>query len=309
MLSRDRSTVPDGLPSPGRSVVMGILNVTADSFSDGGAYLNTDTAVTRGLRLVEEGADLVDVGGESTRPGARRIPAYVEAARVVPVVRRLAEAGVRVCVDTMRSTVAEAAVEAGACLVNDVSGGLADASMAACVAGLDVPYVAMHWRAPSAEMHRFATYGDVVRDVVSELERRVHELVAAGIDARRIIVDPGLGFAKKAEQNWEILGRLDQFATLGRPLLIGASRKSFLGDALRLGDLVPLPAERDPASAAVSAIAALAGVYCVRVHDVRSSLHAVRVAHAIDRGRGEKDAFRVPDWARREADGRHRDSA
>jgi dihydropteroate synthase len=288
--SRGRDTGSRGIdiagwPRSGRCRVMGILNVTTDSFSDGGDYLRLERAVARGVALAREGADLIDVGGESTRPGAQRVPAELEKTRVVPVVRQLANAGIRVSVDTMRAEVAEAAVEAGAAMVNDVSGGLADPRMAARVAALGVPYVAMHWRAPSRDMHRFTRYTDVVRDVVAELGRRLEELVAAGLDADRIVVDPGLGFAKTSDQNWEILGRLDELAALGRPVLLGASRKSFLGNVLGRGGVAPPPAERDIATAAVTAIAARAGVHCVRVHDVAANVHSVRVAGAVDRGR------------------------
>ncbi|WP_405974969.1 dihydropteroate synthase [Streptomyces sp. NBC_00988] len=258
---------------------MGILNVTPDSFSDGGRYAETGRAVERGLRLAEEGADLVDVGGESTRPGAEPVPVEAELARVVPVVRELVRAEVAVSVDTMHAAVARAAIEAGACMVNDVSGGLADPAMAAAVAAAGVPYVAMHWRAPSREMDSHAVYGDVVGDVTSELLRRVEVLTAAGIDPGRIILDPGLGFAKRAAHDWELLTHLPDLRATGFPVLVGASRKRFIGAALsgRAG-IDSVPADRDAATAAVSALAAVAGAFCVRVHDVRSSLHAVCVA-------------------------------
>ena len=272
---------PTGLPQPGRCLVMGILNVTPDSFSDGGRYAETGQAVERGLRLAEQGADLVDVGGESTRPGAEPVPVEAELARVVPVVRELVRAEVAVSVDTMHATVARAAIEAGACMVNDVSGGLADPAMAAVVAEAGVPYVAMHWRAPSREMDRHAVYGDVVGDVTSELLRRVDVLTAAGIDPGRIIIDPGLGFAKCAAHDWELLTQLPALLAAGFPVLVGASRKRFLGAALsdRAG-IETVPGDRDAATAAVSALAAVSGAFCVRVHDVRSSLHAVCVAAA-----------------------------
>lgn len=272
---------PAGLPRPGRCLVMGILNVTPDSFSDGGRYAETGRAVERGLRLAEEGADLVDVGGESTRPGAEPVPVEAELARVVPVARELVRAEVAVSVDTMHAAVARAAIEAGACLVNDVSGGLADPAMAAVVAGAGVPYVAMHWRAPSREMDRHAVYRDVVGDVTSELLRRVEALTAAGIDPARIILDPGLGFAKRAAHDWELLTHLPALQATGFPVLVGASRKRFIGAALsdRAG-IDSVPGDRDAATAAVSALAAVAGAFCVRVHDVRSSLHAVCVAAA-----------------------------
>jgi dihydropteroate synthase len=263
----------------GRCLVMGIVNVTPDSFSDGGAHLEADRAIAHGLRLVADGADLVDVGGESTRPGAQRVPADVELARVLPVVRGLSDAGVVVSVDTMRARVAAAAVAAGAALVNDVSGGLADPAMARCVADLGTPYVAMHWRAHSARMHAHTWYRDVVADVVAELAERLDRLTTAGVDPDRIVVDPGIGFAKTAAQNWQLLHRLEELTALGRPILVGASRKSFLADVVEPGP--GGPAARDLATVAVSAIVAARGAYCVRVHDVAGSAVAVHAAAAI----------------------------
>ncbi|UUU29331.1 dihydropteroate synthase [Streptomyces sp. CA-210063] len=264
---------------------MGILNVTPDSFSDGGLYVVTRRAVQHGLRMAREGADLVDVGGESTRPGAEPVPVEEELSRVVPVVRELVCAGVPVSVDTMHAEVAQAAVEAGACLVNDVSGGLADPAMAATVAAAGVPYIAAHWRAPSREMDRHAIYGDVVGEVVSELLARVDALTAAGVAPGRIILDPGLGFAKNAGHDWRILANLQALQAAGFPVLVGASRKRFIGEVLSgCTDGVSAPHGRDVATAAVSALAAAAGVACVRVHDVRSSLHAVCMAAALTGG-------------------------
>lgn len=310
---------------------MGILNVTADSFSDGGRYLHVDRAVAHGLRLVAEGADIVDVGGESTRPGAQRVPATIETDRVVPVVRELARSGVTVSIDTTRASVARAAVAAGAHLINDVSGGLADPLMVGAVADCDVPYVAMHWRAPSADMHRFTSYDDVVTDVLAALARRLDALSRAGVDLTRVIVDPGLGFAKTAEQNWTILGRLDEFKALGRPILVGASRKAFLGAELARDGVTPPPPARDTATAALSAIVAQSGVDCLRVHDVAASVQATRIAAAVRRGRdgagtlrsrkqkstfategspaSTPSPFRQPDRGRREADGRFTETA
>jgi dihydropteroate synthase len=260
---------------------MGVLNVTPDSFSDGGRWLRHDDAIRHGLELLAAGADLVDVGGESTRPGAERVPVEEELRRVLPVLRELAAAGGWVSIDTMRAEVARRAVEAGARLVNDVSGGLADAAMLPCLAALDVPCVLMHWRAPSARMQELAVYDDVVADVVAALRARLTAAVAAGVDAQRVILDPGLGFAKTAEHNWRLLAALDALHAVGRPLLLGASRKAFLGSLLAAPDGSPRPApERDDATAAVSALAAAAGVWCVRVHDVPGSLDAVRVAAA-----------------------------
>lgn len=267
-----------GAAQPGRCLVMGVLNVTPDSFSDGGLYLQHDRAVAHGFALAEAGADLVDVGGESTRPGAGRISADEERARVLPVVAELAAAGVAVSVDTMRAEVAEAAVAAGATLVNDVSGGLADPAMLATVAQLGVPVVLMHWRAPSDTMQQHTAYDDVVGDVVSELRRRLEAAEAAGVDLARVALDPGVGFSKTAEQNWEVLAGLDRVAELGRPVLVATSRKRFLGELLAAdGELRPTAA-RDDATTATTALAAARGAWCVRVHDVRASADAVRVA-------------------------------
>jgi dihydropteroate synthase len=256
---------------------MGVVNVTPDSFSDGGRYLEPGAAVDHGFRLVAEGADLVDVGGESTRPGARRPSEQEELDRVVPVVAALAAAGVVVSVDTMRAAVAEAAVGAGAALVNDVSGGLADPGMLGAVARLGVPFVLMHWRAHSVHMQEHTAYGDVVADVAVELRSQLDAAVAAGINPERIALDPGIGFSKTADQNWEVLAGLDRLRELGRPLLVATSRKRFLGVLLAEGDTLRPPRERDAATAATSALAAAEGAWCVRVHDVRSSADAVRV--------------------------------
>ncbi|GAA5004760.1 dihydropteroate synthase [Streptomyces hyderabadensis] len=260
---------------------MGILNVTPDSFSDGGRYADTHRAVRHGLRMAREGADLVDVGGESTRPGAEPTSVADELSRVVPVVRELAREGVPVSVDTMHAEVARAAVQVGACLVNDVSGGLADPDMAATVAAAGVSYVVTHWRAPSREMERHALYRDVVGEVTSELLARVDSLTASGVDPGRIILDPGLGFAKHAGHDWQLLAHMSTLTATGFPVLVGASRKRCIGAALSgLADGTHAPDTRDAATAAVSALAAAAGVRCVRVHDVRSSLHAVCMAAA-----------------------------
>ncbi len=267
----------EGLPQPGRALVMGVLNVTPDSFSDGGRYADTARAVAHARQLVAHGADLVDVGGESTRPGAKRPSVDEELARVVPVVEELAADGLLVSVDTMRAEVAEAAVRAGANLVNDVSGGLADDAMFATVARLDVPYVLMHWRAHSTEMQRHTAYTDVVEDVLTELGERVREAARAGI-THSIAVDPGIGFSKTTAQNWELLRHVDRFHDLGHPVLVATSRKRFLGELLADAEGDRVPGERDAATAATSTLAAMAGAWCVRVHDVRSSADAVRVA-------------------------------
>ena len=259
---------------------MGILNVTPDSFSDGGSYLDSTGAVEHALRLVHQGADVIDVGGESTRPGAHRVPPDEEMRRVLPVIQELAGSGVTISIDTTRAEVASAALAAGAHAVNDTSGGLADPDMVRCVADAKVPYVAMHWRAPSIEMQRHANYGDVVAEVTDELRQRLDALVDAGVDSERIVLDPGLGFAKRPPHDWALLTHLDELRALGRPVLVGASRKSFLGALLTTESGTPPPRERDVATAAVSALAAAAGAYCVRVHEVASTLDAVRVAEA-----------------------------
>jgi dihydropteroate synthase len=270
---------PHGLPRPGRTLVMGVVNVTPDSFSDGGLSFAADTAVAHGRALLEQGADLVDVGGESTRPGAARPPVEEELRRVLPVVRSLAADGAVVSVDTMRAEVAARALEAGARLVNDVSGGLADPGMLPLMARAGVPYVLMHWRGHSAGMQANAVYGDVVDEVLGEVRLRIDAALEAGVPPGSLIVDPGLGFAKTPEHNWELLARLGEVRALGRPVLLGASRKAFLGRLLAdrtTGE--PRPArERDAATAAVSVLAAAQGVWCLRVHDVVSTLDAVRV--------------------------------
>ncbi|MEU3722973.1 dihydropteroate synthase [Streptomyces sp. NPDC031705] len=278
-----RGTVT-GLPDWDRCAVMGVVNVTPDSFSDGGRWFDTTAAVKRGLELVAQGADLVDVGGESTRPGASRVDAEEELRRVVPVVRGLASEGVTVSVDTMRATVAARAVAAGATLVNDVSGGLADPGMIPAVAAAEVPFVVMHWRGFSDGMNRLAVYEDVLAEVTAELRTRIDAVVAGGIAPERLVVDPGLGFAKNAEHDLALVARLPELRALGFPLLVAASRKRFLGRVLAGGaDATPPPArERDAATAAVSAIAAHQGAWAVRVHEVRATADAVRVARAVE---------------------------
>lgn len=262
-----------------RCVVMGILNVTPDSFSDGGRFEAVDSAIGRGMALAALGADIVDVGGESTRPGADRVPEPTELARVVPVVEALASGGVRVSVDTTRASVARRCVEAGAWMVNDVSGTRADPQMAATLAELDVPCVLMHWRGHSAGMTRLAVYADVVGEVVAELRDARDSAVAAGVRPERIVLDPGLGFAKDAVHNWAILRRLDALHALGHPVLVGASRKRFLGELLAAPSGVMRPPDgRDAATAAVTALVAASGAWGVRVHDVGASVDAALVA-------------------------------
>ncbi|NUU20083.1 MAG: dihydropteroate synthase [Streptomycetaceae bacterium] len=280
-LERDaRPPTVRGLPDFGRCAVMGVVNVTPDSFSDGGLWFDPAEAVARGHTLIAEGADLIDVGGESTRPGAERVPLDEELRRVVPVVRELAAAGAIVSVDTMRVEVARAAVEAGAAVVNDVSGGLADPAMASFVAAAGVPVVVMHWRGHSRDMQDKTQYDDVVKDVRTELVDRMDRVVAAGVAAESIILDPGLGFSKTATHNWALLAHLEALTGLGRPLLVAASRKTFLGRLLADDQGLRAPRGRDDATAAVTALAAAAGAWGVRVHEVPASRDAVRVAAA-----------------------------
>ncbi|MBY8873199.1 dihydropteroate synthase [Micromonospora sp. PLK6-60] len=265
-------------------VVMGVLNVTPDSFSDGGRYGNLDAAVAHGVRLRAEGAGLVDVGGESTRPGAERVDAETETARILPVVRELHAAGIPVSIDTSRARVAEAALAAGADVVNDVSGGLADPDMARVVRDAGCPWVLMHWRGHSREMRALASYTDVVADVRVELGQRVDAALAAGVAADRIVIDPGLGFAKTAAHNWELSARLPELIGLGFPLLFGASRKSYLGRLLADADGTPRPTSgREAATVATSLLAVAAGAWGVRVHDVRGTADALAVWRATGR--------------------------
>jgi dihydropteroate synthase len=273
---------------------MGVLNVTPDSFSDGGRYLDPSLAVKHGRQLVLDGADLIDVGGESTRPGAVRPSVAEELDRVVPVVAALADEGVLVSVDTMRAVVAEEAVRAGAVLVNDVSGGRADEEMLSTVARLGATrgtaYVLMHWRAHSSQMQQHTEYGDVIGDVLRELAEQLEAAREAGIAPGRIAVDPGIGFSKTAEQNWDVLAGMERLHELGHPLLIATSRKRFLGSLLAdaNGELRP-PERREDATTATSALAAAAGAWCIRAHAVRANLDAVRVAARWAAGAGRSD--------------------
>lgn len=268
------------------TLVMGVVNVTPDSFSDGGMWFTPEAGVAHGLDLLEQGADILDVGGESTRPGAVRTSEDEELRRVIPVIRELSRNGARISVDTMRAAVAAQAVEAGASIVNDVSGGMADSDMARVVAAAQVPFVVMHWRGHSDTMQRRASYDDVVSDVCRSLTERVADLCDRGVGRDQLILDPGFGFAKLAEHNWSLLAHLDAVQSLGFPVLVGTSRKTFLG---RLG--VPEggeprpPAQRDVATAATTVIAGLAGAWAVRVHDVASSVDALRVVAAMEAAR------------------------
>jgi len=263
-------------------LIMGVVNVTPDSFSDGGRWFDADAAVAHGLELAAEGADVLDVGGESTRPGAARVDPDEELRRVIPVIRELAGRGLRVSVDTMRASTAAAAVQAGAEIINDVSAGLADEAMARIAAETGATYVAMHWRGHSDRMDELSEYSDVAVEVRDELARRVDALLDAGVTADRLILDPGLGFSKRGAQNWALLADLDVLAALGYPILVGASRKRFLGALLPDGAPVE---QRDLPTAVVSALAARAGVWGVRVHDVASTRVALDVAGAWQSGR------------------------
>jgi dihydropteroate synthase len=283
-----------GSPAADRCLVMGVVNVTPDSFSDGGKWFAAEAAVAHGVALAAQGADIVDVGGESTRPGAERVPAEEEVRRIKPVVAELAAAGIAVSIDTMRAEVAEAAIEAGACLVNDVSGGLADPAMSRLVARAAVPYVVVHWRGHSHDMYARAVYADVVREVHDELASRIGAVTAEGVDPSLIVLDPGLGFSKNPAafgpeaHNWQLLASLPALAEIGGqrfPVLVGASRKRYLS---RLFD-APASAkdretrpftENDDATAAITALSAAAGAWCVRVHQVPANVDAVRVAAA-----------------------------
>ena len=268
--------------SQARTQVMGVVNVTDDSFSDGGLFLDRDRAVAHGLALAAEGASIVDVGGESTRPGATRIDAQVETSRVLPVIKELAEQGLTVSIDTMHAEVARAALENGARIVNDVSGGRADPAMAPLLADAKVPWVLMHWRSVgSARPHDAPVYRDVVAEVRDELMASVDAAVSAGVDPANVIIDPGLGFAKTAEHNWALLRALPEFVGTGVPVLVGASRKRFLGSLLAGADGEPRPPDgRETATAVISALAGLHGAWGVRVHDVRASVDAIKVLGA-----------------------------
>jgi dihydropteroate synthase len=249
-------------------LVMGILNVTPDSFADGGLHYEESLAITHGLEMIDDGVDIIDVGGESTRPGADRISEEEEQARVIPVIRELAKKGVAISVDTMRASTAKLAVEAGATIVNDVSGGAADPDMFSAVAKLGCKYTLMHWRGHSKDMNEKAVYGDVVSEVIEEISIQLDKALAAGVKRENIILDPGIGFAKNPEHNWEVLNRIDEFVALGYPVLIGHSRKRFLG-----GDH---PDEREEATVAVTQSLVGKGIWAVRVHGVKANVEAIR---------------------------------
>ena len=242
-------------------LVMGILNVTPDSFADGGRHNDFDAAVARGLEMIAEGVDIIDIGGESTRPGADRVSEVDEIARTIPVITELAKHGVKISIDTMRASTAKAAIKAGASIINDVSGGLADPLMLQTAAALKVPYIAMHWRGQSKDMNSKAIYGDVVSDVISELQERVDAALDAGISRDNLIIDPGLGFAKDADHNWAIIDAIEQFVAMGYPVLVGGSRKRFLGGET--------PDEREQATIDLTKRLAPSGVWAIRVHSVK----------------------------------------
>lgn len=277
---------PAGLPSQlqalKRTLVMGVVNVTPDSFSDGGRWFTPREAISQARRLADEGADLIDVGGESTRPGTSRVTLAEETDRVLPVVEQLAAEGAHVSIDTMRASVAQEAVRLGAVVINDVSGGLADPDMSRVVAETGATYVAMHWRAHSDVMDDHDRYDDVVADVSRELGDRISVLTAAGVCKEQIVLDPGLGFAKSGASNWPLLAHLNVLQDHGLPVLVGASRKRFLGHLLARDESEVVPPEgRDYATHAVSALMAAQGAWCVRVHQVQGTLDAVRVAAAL----------------------------
>jgi dihydropteroate synthase len=242
-------------------LVMGILNVTPDSFADGGRHNDFEAAVARGLEMIAEGVDIIDIGGESTRPGAERVTEVEEIARTVPVIKELAKYGTTISIDTMRASTAEAAVKAGASIINDVSAGLADGAMLQTAARLKVSYIAMHWRGHSKDMNSKAVYGDVVSEVISELNERIEAALDAGIQKDKLIIDPGIGFAKDAEHNWAVIDSIDRFVSMGYPVLVGASRKRFLGGES--------PDEREQATIELTKRLGATGIWAVRVHSVK----------------------------------------
>jgi dihydropteroate synthase len=249
-------------------LVMGILNVTPDSFADGGLFFDTQLAIARGLEMIDEGVDIIDIGGESTRPGAERVSPEEEQARVLPVIKALSAENTVISIDTMRAATAQLAVEAGATIVNDVSGGAADPEMFATVAALGCKYTLMHWRGHSKDMDSKAIYGDVVQEVIEEVTISLQKALAAGIARENIILDPGLGFAKNPEHNWEILNRIDELVAMGYPILIGHSRKRFLGSGS--------PQEREAATVALTQSLVGKGIWAVRVHGVKSNVAALK---------------------------------
>ena len=264
-----------------RCLVVGVLNVTPDSFSDGGLFTDTTTAINHAKQLIAQGADLIDVGGESTKPGASRIENIEEQKRVIPVIEELTNLGIITSIDTMRSQTAQLAVKAGAQIVNDVSGGLADENMHKTVSELDVPYVLMHWRGHSTIMDELANYQNVIEEVMHEIKLQIEKATNAGLSRNKIVIDPGLGFAKKPEHNWQILKEINKLHSFELPIYIGASRKRFLADfAFPKGSTDPK--DRDLATSAISSYASLNGTWAVRVHDVAGSVAAVKVTNQLE---------------------------
>ena len=275
------SGLPENLRNLDRTLVMGVLNVTPDSFSDGGRFNDPTIATNHALQMIEDGADIIDIGGESTRPGSDRITVKEELDRVLPVISALANSGVAISIDTMRAEVASAAIDAGACMINDVSGGKSDPEMLSYVATLNVPYILMHWRGPSNIMNTLTDYNDVVADVTREVSNQVDVAVAAGIARERIAIDPGIGFAKTVDQNWPILKHLEVLEGLGLPILMGASRKKFLGELLAKDGVARDSDERESATTAISTLMAARGIWAVRVHEVKASSDAIAVVDRI----------------------------
>ena len=271
------SGLPVSLSSLDRTLVMGVINVTPDSFSDGGRFIDAEIAIAHGRKMSEEGADIIDIGGESTRPGSERISEQEELDRVLPVVESLTSDGIIVSIDTMRSSVAQTAVTAGARIINDISGGKVDPQMLPYVATLDIPFILMHWRGPSNIMNTLTDYDDVVLDVRNELMAQVAKAEAAGVNRSRIVLDPGIGFAKTVDQNWPILKHLDVLEAEGLPILMGASRKKFLGELLASNGQPREMDDREAATTAISVLMAQRKTWCVRVHDARSSRDAIEV--------------------------------
>lgn len=280
------SGLPESLAKLNRTLVMGVLNVTPDSFSDGGKFAASQTAIEHGKQMFAEGADVVDVGGESTRPGAERISVEEELNRVIPVITELSKAGIPVSIDTMRAQVAKEAVQAGACIINDVSGGKADPEMFKFLATNDLPFVMMHWRGHSTEMMNLTNYDDVVSDVCDELQLQVNAAVSAGVAVSRIVLDPGIGFAKTTEQNWPLLAQVEVLHDLGLPLLIGASRKKFLGELLSVAGQLRDVEQREAATTAITTLMAAQSVWAVRVHEVKPSSDAIKVVSRIMQEQG-----------------------
>lgn len=271
------SGLPTSLASLNRTLVMGVINVTPDSFSDGGRFLESEIAINHGRTMIEQGADIIDIGGESTRPGAERISEQEEIDRVLPVIEALVSDGAIISIDTMRTSVAKAAVAAGAHIINDVSGGKSDPDMLPYVATLDLPFILMHWRGPSNVMNSLTDYDDVVLDVRNELMAQVAVAEAVGIKRSRIALDPGIGFAKTVDQNWPILKHLDVLEAEGLPILMGVSRKTFLGELLAKDGEPRAMDDREAATTTISVLMAQRNTWCVRVHDARSSRDAIEV--------------------------------